>query len=55
MADILEIHRRVLGFVDPLEAGTLRRTQVFVGGHIPPETSNIPPLMEKFEKWLVSH
>ncbi|CAH1393626.1 unnamed protein product [Nezara viridula] len=54
VADILEIHRRVLGFVDPVEAGTLRRTQVFVGGHIPPPPSNIPPLMEQFEKWLNS-
>ena len=26
--DILEIHRRVLGHVDPLEAGHLRTTQV---------------------------
>lgn len=26
--DILEIHRRVLGFVDPIEAGRFRRNQV---------------------------
>uniref|UniRef100_A0A1B6DIV6 Protein adenylyltransferase Fic n=1 Tax=Clastoptera arizonana TaxID=38151 RepID=A0A1B6DIV6_9HEMI len=52
--DILEIHRRVLGFVDPFDSGTFRRTQVFVGGHIPPRPRNIPPLMEQFAEWLNS-
>lgn len=33
--DILNIHQRVLGFVDPFEAGRFRRTQVYVGGFIP--------------------
>uniref|UniRef100_A0A1B6L271 Protein adenylyltransferase Fic n=1 Tax=Graphocephala atropunctata TaxID=36148 RepID=A0A1B6L271_9HEMI len=52
--DILEIHRRVLGFVDPLESGMFRRTQVYVGGHIPPRPRHIPPLMEQFVEWLNS-
>lgn len=29
----MEIHRRVLGHVDPIEGGEFRRTQVYVGGH----------------------
>ncbi|XP_073999528.1 FIC domain protein adenylyltransferase [Rhodnius prolixus] len=52
--DVLELHRRVLGFVDPTEGGYFRRTQVFVGDHIPPPPSNILPLMQKFLKWLNS-
>ncbi|XP_069684441.1 protein adenylyltransferase Fic isoform X2 [Periplaneta americana] len=52
--DILEIHKRVMGFVDPLESGTFRRTQVYVGGHIPPGPLEITILMEEFENWLSS-
>ncbi|XP_063238336.1 protein adenylyltransferase Fic [Bacillus rossius redtenbacheri] len=52
--DILEIHRRVLGFVDPVEAGTFRRTQVYVGGHVPPGPLEITLLMEEFSRWLNS-
>lgn len=28
--DILEIHKRVMGFVDPLECGVFRQTQVYI-------------------------
>lgn len=28
--DILEIHKRVMGFVDPLESGVFRQTQVYL-------------------------
>lgn len=28
--DILEIHKRVMGFVDPLESGVFRQTQVCI-------------------------
>ncbi|KAH0955025.1 hypothetical protein HN011_004291 [Eciton burchellii] len=52
--DILEIHRRVLGHVDPVEGGQFRRTQVYVGGHIPPGPNNIHYLMEEFALWLNS-
>lgn len=52
--DILEIHRRVLGHVDPVEGGQFRRTQVYVGGHIPPEPREINDLMEEFSSWLNS-
>lgn len=52
--DILEIHRRVLGHVDPVEGGQFRRTQVYVGGHIPPGPDDIHYLMEEFALWLNS-
>ncbi|EZA59011.1 hypothetical protein DMN91_011313 [Ooceraea biroi] len=52
--DILEIHRRVLGHVDPVEGGQFRLTQVYVGGHIPPGPDDIHYLMEEFALWLNS-
>lgn len=54
MGDILEIHKRVLGHVDPVEGGQFRRTQVYVGGHIPPGPSEIQRLMTQFLEWLNS-
>ncbi|KAF6031896.1 FICD [Bugula neritina] len=52
--DILEIHKRVLGFADPIEAGQLRNTQVFVGDYIPPRPGEVQTLMEEFVDWLNS-
>ncbi|GBN37702.1 Adenosine monophosphate-protein transferase Fic [Araneus ventricosus] len=52
--DILEIHKRVLGHVDPLSAGTFRRSQVFVGEYVPPPASEVEYLMEQFVEWLQS-
>lgn len=67
--DILEIHKRVLGFVDPFGSGEFRRTQVrhtcagtrvifafqvYVGGHMPPSPNDIPPRMSDFEQWMNS-
>lgn len=54
MGDILEIHKRVLGHVDPVEGGQFRRTQVYVGGHIPPGPTEIQKLMIQFLDWLNS-
>ncbi|XP_063616337.1 protein adenylyltransferase Fic isoform X2 [Cydia splendana] len=54
MGDIMEIHKRVLGHVDPVEGGQFRRTQVYVGGHIPPGPSEIQRLMQQFLEWLNS-
>ncbi|GBO98892.1 Adenosine monophosphate-protein transferase Fic [Eumeta japonica] len=54
MEDILELHKRVLGHVDPVEGGQFRRTQVYVGGHIPPGPSDIQKLMTQFLEWLNS-
>ncbi|XP_041467228.1 protein adenylyltransferase FICD-like [Lytechinus variegatus] len=52
--DILQIHKRVLGHVDPLGAGSLRTTQVFVGGYIPPPSVEINDLMDDFVEWMNS-
>ena len=54
MQDIIEIHRRVIGYTDPLEAGMFRRTQVFVGDHIPPHADHVEVLMKNFVSWLNS-
>lgn len=54
LRDILQIHRRVLGHVDPIEGGEFRRTQVYVGGHIPPGPGDLSILMQHFENWLNS-
>ncbi|XP_055637920.1 protein adenylyltransferase Fic [Toxorhynchites rutilus septentrionalis] len=54
LKDILEIHRRVLGHVDPVEGGEFRRTQVYVGGHVPPGPGDLSILMARFESWLNS-
>ena len=52
--DILEIHRRVFGFVNPVEAGQFRASQVYVGDHIPPPPTDVENLMEDFDEWLCS-
>ncbi|GIX93804.1 protein adenylyltransferase Fic [Caerostris darwini] len=52
--DILQIHKRVLGHVDPLSAGTFRRNQVFVGEYVPPPASEVEYLMEEFVVWFQS-
>merc|ERR1711988_1644343 len=52
MQDILETHKRVIGYVDPVEAGLFRQTQVFVGDFIPPHSSHIDLLMRRFLDWL---
>ncbi|XP_037911554.1 protein adenylyltransferase Fic [Hermetia illucens] len=54
LKDILEIHRRVLGNVDPIEGGEFRRTQVYVGGHVPPGPGDLGILLRHFENWLNS-
>ena len=52
--DILEIHKRVLGNVEPVDAGVLRRVQVFVGDHVPPPPWSLESLLHKFILWLNS-
>lgn len=54
VADILAMHRRILGHVDPVDAGTFRRTQVFVGEHTPPKAALLRDMMEDFVDWLNS-
>lgn len=54
VSDILAIHKRVMGHVDPLTAGTFRKSQVFVGEHSPPAASDVEVLMEEFVTLLQS-
>lgn len=54
MQDILEIHKRVLGHVDPIEGGVFRRTQVYVGNHIPPTPREVHIHMDSFIEWMNS-
>lgn len=54
VSDILEIHRRVLGYVDPVEGGRLRTNQVFVGHHIPPQPQDLQRYMQELVQWLNS-
>jgi len=52
--DILEIHKRVLGFVNLEEAGRFRQTQVFVGSHRPPPPAELESQVSDFVDWLNS-
>ena len=52
--DILEIHRRFFGFVSPIEAGYLRKHQVYVGSFVPPSSDDVPEYLDDFLKWLNS-
>ncbi|CAC5369780.1 Protein adenylyltransferase fic-1,Protein adenylyltransferase Fic,Protein adenylyltransferase FICD [Mytilus coruscus] len=54
LLDILEIHERVLGYVDLTEAGQLRQTQVFVGDFIHPAGQDVPSLIDRFIEWMHS-
>ena len=54
LEDILEIHKRVLGNVEPGDAGILRKVQVFVGDHVPPPPWSLSSLLSKFVWWLNS-
>lgn len=54
VSDILEIHKRVLGYVDPVEGGRLRTSQVFVGHHIPPHPHDLQRHMQELVQWLNS-
>uniref|UniRef100_A0A914UPZ0 protein adenylyltransferase n=1 Tax=Plectus sambesii TaxID=2011161 RepID=A0A914UPZ0_9BILA len=50
--DILNIHQRVLGFVDPIQAGNFRNTQVYVGSFTPVHPDNVEADMDDFVQWL---
>ena len=54
ITDIKNIHKRVLGYVDPFGAGEFRTKQVYVGRHIPPHPSEVEIYMEQFVDWLNS-
>ena len=54
LQDLLDLHLRVLGFVDPPQAGRYRTTQVFVGEFTPPPPVDVPLRMEEFVSWINS-
>jgi len=53
--EILEIHRRVLGFCDPIESGRFRKHQVYVGNFVPPAAHLVEGLIDEFIEWLNSN
>ncbi|CAG9855377.1 unnamed protein product [Phyllotreta striolata] len=54
LEQILGIHRRVMGHVDPITSGVFRDEKVFVGNHVPPPHEDVPDLMESYVQWLNS-
>lgn len=52
--DVLQIHKRVMGYVDLNEAGRIRTTQVYVADYVPPSAGEVGKLMEDFIEWLNS-
>lgn len=50
--DILAIHKRVLGYVDPIAAGVLRTTQVFVGSFTPTAPEFVRDELIEMLDWL---
>jgi Fic family protein len=52
--DILNIHKHLMGFVDPTDAGRFRQNQVYVGAHIPPPPEVIPESIQQLIQWLNS-
>ncbi|XP_066248859.1 protein adenylyltransferase Fic-like [Euwallacea similis] len=52
--EILGIHRRVLGHVDPIKSGVFRDEKVFVGSHVPPPHDEISAHMQNYVDWLNS-
>lgn len=40
--------------MDPIEGGIFRRTQVYVGNHIPPKPQEVHILMNSFLEWMNS-
>lgn len=52
---ILEIHRRVLGRVDQMEAGRVRNVPVCVGDYHPPGPLELDTILKDFIIWLNSH
>ncbi|UMM28448.1 hypothetical protein L5515_011285 [Caenorhabditis briggsae] len=50
--DILEMHRRVLGNADPVEAGKIRTTQVYVGKFTPVAPEYVLEQLADMVDWL---
>jgi len=54
LEDLLAIHRRVFGYVNPIEAGRIRQHQVYVGSFTPPSANELDDYLEDFLHWLNS-
>ena len=54
LEDIFAIHRRVFGYVNPIEGGRLRQHQVYVGSFTPPSAAELDEYLEDFLSWLNS-
>ncbi|OWA51442.1 Adenosine monophosphate-protein transferase FICD-like protein [Hypsibius exemplaris] len=54
LLDILDMHLRILGFNDPVNAGKFRSSQVYISDHVPPGAGDVPALMEEFVDWMNS-
>ncbi|KAK6009606.1 hypothetical protein OSTOST_25456, partial [Ostertagia ostertagi] len=50
--DILEMHRRVLGNANPIDAGRIRTTQVFVGRFTPVAPEYVKDQLDELVDWL---
>ncbi|EYC40866.1 hypothetical protein Y032_0593g411 [Ancylostoma ceylanicum] len=50
--DIMEMHRRVLGNVNPVDAGRIRTTQVFVGRFTPVAPEYVKGQLDDLVDWL---
>lgn len=48
----MALHKRVLGFADPMAAGVIRTVQVFVGSFRPPEPEFVLAEMDELVTWL---
>uniref|UniRef100_A0AC35TZC0 Fido domain-containing protein n=1 Tax=Rhabditophanes sp. KR3021 TaxID=114890 RepID=A0AC35TZC0_9BILA len=52
LSDILQIHHKVLAFVDPDNAGKFRDVQVYIGPFTPPGPEFVVDEMKQFIDWL---
>uniref|UniRef100_A0AC35TZ58 Protein adenylyltransferase n=1 Tax=Rhabditophanes sp. KR3021 TaxID=114890 RepID=A0AC35TZ58_9BILA len=52
LSDILQIHHKVLAFVDPDNAGKFRDVQVYIGPFTPPGPEFVVNEMKQFIDWL---
>ncbi|VDK85735.1 unnamed protein product, partial [Cylicostephanus goldi] len=50
--DILEMHRRVLGNANPIDAGRIRTTQVYVGHFTPVGPEYVKEQLDELVNWL---
>uniref|UniRef100_A0A0K0D179 protein adenylyltransferase n=1 Tax=Angiostrongylus cantonensis TaxID=6313 RepID=A0A0K0D179_ANGCA len=50
--DLLEMHRRVLGNANPIDAGRIRTTQVFVGRFTPVAPEYVREQLDELVDWL---